>query len=792
MTSGGAEQLAALTSRERQVAVLVGRGATNKAVASELAISVKTVEFHLRRVFAKLDIVSRAELAHLVGTLEGRGGHRAQLPAERTRLVGRDILVERIATKVQAQRCLTLLGPGGVGKTRVALTVAGRLQAHFRDGAWLVDLVAGVDGVSITQHVATSLRLRPVRASAESISSLLGSQQRLVVLDTCEPVLDAMAELVDRLLADCPQVAIVATSRTRLGVPGEHLVTIEPLSLDRSEGPSDAASLFLDRAREVIPGLGTDEATLEYMERICHGVSALPLGIELAAALLRTQGLAELLSEIEQGSDLAPPRRSGPVRHRSLDAAIRSSLEHAQQPERALLDRLVMLAGPFDPRLVDAVESRASSSGQSEALAGLVEASVVMSDHDERGAVTFRILDPVRSVVRRELTRAGRIDEMRRLAASGVAAWLERADEGLRTKDELAWHQAIERNWHHVHTALAHAHQLRDADLAHRLVRAAIWWAWTRVRLDICDSVEQATELANADHPGRPLLLAAAAHLAGTRGEMVRCLSLASEAHESDKAHSSEQHPLTPALLAYWLPLIGGSFWDAADEVRRRSRARKDEFWTMLGRLQQDGALAIALANGMLDDDRREPARERLHRDLLRVEAHGWPGDIALARFVLGCSIRREQQEQAIDLVRGALQLATELRFEVTASQCRRELAEMHSDRGAPADALRVVAPALRRHLTEGALLETRPLLAVSIRPLALLGAVGLAATIERYVTAHPLPEDDTIDITAARTAIAAAPPSQQVAPLPATPRALRELASDAITAIEALLDGQG
>ena len=484
MTDDAVAQLAVLTPRERHVAVLVGRGATNKAVASQLAISVKTVEFHLRQVFAKLGIVTRTELAHLLGTLERGTGPRAQLPLERTRLVGGEGLVEYVAGRAQPQRCVSLVGSGGVGKTRVGLAVARQVQPEFRDGAWFVDLAAGVDGASTAQIVATSLGLRPARATAATIASLLAADRRLVLLDTCELVLDAAAELVEELLANCPYVAILATSRIRLGVPGEHLVTVEPLSLDRTAGRSEAAQLFLDRAREVVPDLRAEDAALEQIERICAGVSALPLGIELAAALLRTLGLPELLREVEQGGDLAPPRRSGPLRHRSLDAAIEASLDRLLPAERALLDNLAMVSGPFDHGIVDAIAATADVRQHASALAGLVEASIIMSDHDDRGSVTYRILDPVRSFVRRELHRVGRLDSARRAVTSGVAAWIERADQGLRSSDEMAWHRAIESNWHHIHTALAGAVRLNDADLAHRLVRAAIWWAWTRVRVD--------------------------------------------------------------------------------------------------------------------------------------------------------------------------------------------------------------------------------------------------------------------------------------------------------------------
>ena len=247
-----------LTDQEWHIASLVGAGSSNKAVARELTISIKTVEFHLGNVYRKLGIGTRAELAYLVGSnsprIVGRSHTAGNLPRERSALIGRDDTLDHVTRLIIERSIVTLTGPAGIGKTRLAIAAGRATSDEFGDGVWMVELRSVADGRDVPNASAIALGLSP-RSSASTaadVATALGRQRRLIILDNCEHVITDAATLARAIVTNCPNVVILATSRERLNMADERLVLVPPMSVDPIDGMSPAAQLFVARAVEVL------------------------------------------------------------------------------------------------------------------------------------------------------------------------------------------------------------------------------------------------------------------------------------------------------------------------------------------------------------------------------------------------------------------------------------------------------------------------------------------------------------------------------------------------------------
>ncbi|MFI6818551.1 ATP-binding protein [Nonomuraea sp. NPDC050328] len=351
-----------VSEREAEVLAALGARLTNAEIARKLHISVRTVESHVSSLLRKYGAADRKALAALAGQTSPAGDTVTGLPAARSTFVGRSAERAAIAAAFTGSRLVTLLGPGGVGKTRLAIVTA----SGFTGGGAFVDLVP-VRAGSVAQALASALGVieRTQQPLEDALAERLGSGQALLVLDNCEHVLDAVAPLVDRLLALCPGTRVLATSREHLGIPGERIVPIAPLPLSpassspasssaaspsspssrAAEAASDAVLLFLDRARDADPGFDADPAVVA---EICARLDGVPLAIELAAARSAALGPEGLLAALDDSLRLLSGGRGGDERHRSLAAVLGWSYDLLDEEERALFRRLSVFAGTFD------------------------------------------------------------------------------------------------------------------------------------------------------------------------------------------------------------------------------------------------------------------------------------------------------------------------------------------------------------------------------------------------------------------------------------------------------------
>ncbi len=332
----------------------------------------------------------------------------SNLPAQRSTFVGRHDDIATVRRVLLDRRLLTLTGPGGVGKTRLAIEIAGREQPRRPGGTFFVDLAA-VDGrVDLAPTVAAAcfVDVDANQPPLDQLTTALADRECLVVFDNCEHVLEATAEIVDRVLVRCPRVSVIATSREALRLSGEHVYVVG--SLGTTPG-SAARTLFVERAAAA--GGGAFEVDDPQVGELCARLEGIPLAIELAAARTRTLSLGQILERLEHGLDLlAAKRRGGPDRHQTLRATIEWSYRLLDDDERALFDRLGVFVGSFDLAATAGVGD-CDEIVAGDLLEGLVLKSMVFTVPEHAGPRRYHLLDTLRAFAIEQLrTRPGEFD----------------------------------------------------------------------------------------------------------------------------------------------------------------------------------------------------------------------------------------------------------------------------------------------------------------------------------------------------------------------------------------------
>ncbi|MCW6006413.1 LuxR C-terminal-related transcriptional regulator [Micromonospora sp. CPCC 205371] len=407
---------AGISGREAEVLSLLGEHLSNAEIGARLYISVRTVETHVSSLLRKLGAADRRALAQLATEWgrAARGGKPALgLPAPVTSFVGRASERAALTEAVKLHRQVSAVGPGGVGKTRLALAVAAQAEADFADGVWFVDLVPVTDPAMVGAAVAAAVGIGEQQSQGidESVVAALADRHVLLVLDNCEHVRDGVALFLERLLTGCPRLTVLATSRARLMVPFERVHPIPPLSLD-GDGDSDAVALLLERAAAV--GWPVAPEQRAQAAEICRGLDGVALAIELAAARLPTLGLDGLAGVLSDQLRLLTGGARAADRHRSVRAMLDWSHALLEPADRTLLRRIAVFVAPFTPDAARQVAGFApiDTAEVMSGLARLTEQSLLTAAPSP-GGTRYRTLETIRQYGVEQMASAGELDEVR-------------------------------------------------------------------------------------------------------------------------------------------------------------------------------------------------------------------------------------------------------------------------------------------------------------------------------------------------------------------------------------------
>lgn len=395
----------------------------------------------------------------------------AKVPTPPTSFVGRESLVAAVVDDLARHRIVTLLGPGGVGKTRVAIEVARRVEQTYEDGVVVVWLDPVDDPALVPNIVARALGLaeNPDLDVIETIERRLSDRRSLLVLDNCERLARACAGLSARLVSACPGVTIMATSQHALKVAGERLVEVPSMSVDGPpdvDGEDEGVALFVERAGDVRPGFSPDAAELDTIREIVRQLDGIPLGIELAAARTRILGTRQIREALaDRFEALMTGDTSRPERQRSLEAAIQWSMSLLTDDERDLLERMSIFAGPFDAGAALGIIDGATL----DSLTDLLDKSLVIGRRGPNGSVVYRLLESVRLFVRAAAQNRPWWQEMAERHAEYYADLAEQAEVGLRTPSAETWLQELDLAEDNIVVAMQRALDRDDIGMADRL-----------------------------------------------------------------------------------------------------------------------------------------------------------------------------------------------------------------------------------------------------------------------------------------------------------------------------------
>ncbi|MFF5262992.1 BTAD domain-containing putative transcriptional regulator [Actinomadura viridis] len=415
------------------------------------------------------------------------GGPRRHLPARLTSFVGREEELGRVGAMLAGRRLVTLLGPGGAGKTRLALEAAALEEGEV----CFVDLSPVGDGAEVPRTVLGALGVRESAMlpgahpsdPVERLVTALEGRRMLLVLDNCEHVIEAAARLAHRLLGAGSGLRVLATSREALGITGESLHPLPPLALPpEGAGAAEAAEcpavrLFADRAAAVRPGFAVTPGNVAAVVRICAALDGLPLAIELAAARLRSLPVEEVAGRLDdrfrllsRGDRVAAPR------HRTLRAVVEWSWDLLGEAERTLARRLTVFSGGAT---LEAVEAICALEGEAdELLVELVEKSLLQTD-----GTRYRMLGTVQAFCAERLEEAGERDRLERAHTAYFLDLARRADPELRGAGQLEWLARLAAEHGNLHAALRRSVRA-DPVTALRLVAVLTWYWWLRGRVE--------------------------------------------------------------------------------------------------------------------------------------------------------------------------------------------------------------------------------------------------------------------------------------------------------------------
>jgi non-specific serine/threonine protein kinase len=502
---GAFEPIEPLTNREREILSFLAQGYSGPEIAERLTLAVSTVKWYIQQLYGKLGVNGKrraiqraAELGILAASATGSPPGlpapprpRHNLPAQVTRCFGREAEIAELEAQFAENRLVTLVGAGGSGKTRLAQQFAEKTVSEYPDGVWLVELAPLDSPELVPQRVARCLGLReePTVPAVRMVANFLGSRRMLILLDNCEHLLDACAQLVSTLLQACAGLKVLATSRERLGVAGEAVFVVPSLA---TPAPADkitveslshyaALGLLVDRARLASPGFQVTPANVTALARICQSLDGMPLAIELAAARLRLlspQALADRLGNMLPL--LTGGSRAAPQRQQTLRATLDWSYDLLTDAQRAWLRCLAVFAGGWSLEAADTLATRLNhtTANSLDRLADLEDKSLIVVEHRPDRDARYRMLEPIRQYAQEKLQAADNAARIRTAHLELFLGLAERAEPELSGDRQIAWFERLEAEHDNFRASLAWSLQDGQHLLSGLRLAAALGYFW--------------------------------------------------------------------------------------------------------------------------------------------------------------------------------------------------------------------------------------------------------------------------------------------------------------------------
>ena len=421
--------------------------------------------------------------------LRSLAASRHNLPTQLTRFVGREREMVAVGELLSRQRLVTLVGPGGAGKTRLSLQLAADRAEQFADGVWLVELAPLTDPSLVPQTVALVLGVReePGRALHEALLAAVGARRMLLVLDNCEHLIGACADLADAVLRACPSLHLLATSREALGIAGEATWIVPSLSLPDPEGPlsverltrSEAVGLFVDRARLANPRFEVTAENASALAQICRRLDGIPLAIEMAVARTRALSVEQIASRLDDRFRLLTGgSRASPPRQQTLRALVDWSYDLLSDEERTLFARLAVFAGGWSLEAAESVCSgdEIEPDDVLDVLVRLADKSLIVVEPGAHGAQRYRLLEILSQYGQERLTARGEVETTQERHAAFFLDLAERAEPELYGPRQAAWYQDVQLEHDNLRAALRWYLTRRSGEALRLAV--ALWWFW--------------------------------------------------------------------------------------------------------------------------------------------------------------------------------------------------------------------------------------------------------------------------------------------------------------------------
>jgi predicted ATPase/DNA-binding CsgD family transcriptional regulator len=608
-----------------------------------------------------------------------RDAWRGNLPEQVTSFVGRDDLLHEVADLVRANQLVTLSGPGGVGKTRLALEVGVGLAAEFPDGVWLVDLASVADPASVTAAIATTLGIVP-RGDIELIDAVaeaLSGRRAVVLIDNCEHVLRAAADAIGAILARSSAVRVLATSREYLWIAGETLLEVTPLALEGGIA-SDAGQLFVERARAARPGFSAQEPeTAGAVDEICQTLDGLPLGIELAAARMAAMSVIEVRDRLGARFRLLQSPAARPERQQTLLRAVGWSYDLLEPDEQSLLRNASVFSGGFDLPSVSAVVGvdELAVLGHVDSLVGK---SLIVADHGA-DRTRYRMYETIRQFSEDRLTETGGLERMRdrhaaHFAVAAATRW-ERWD-GPGWRDAVDW---VETELGNLRTAFRWSTQRGQVEVATDVVAHAALMGFSIELFETVTWAEELLEPAAAAEARRLPRLYTAAGYACFVG---RAEAATASAHRAVELESRPGYESCERGYATFVEALGHVYCGRLDRYVELTESVATRFGAARGY-----GLA-SYVDGLQASGRVDEALELVDASIDAARDLANPYWIAYALWIAGLALAKADRKRALATWDAAVDHVRQHRVHFFDAFLARDAARLHTSDGDPDRAL--------------------------------------------------------------------------------------------------------